>query len=84
MTATHAEVLRALPPELIPGAHGCYVRGESGACRWELELVAGKPLRVAALELEVTHLVIRLWGFDDAQRERFIARLETYTRRGGG
>lgn len=85
MTATHAEIVRVLPPELAAGlVDGRFTRGSSPHGAWELELVPGAPLRIGPLELEVTELVIRLRGYSDEQRARFLARLEQYTRRGGG
>ncbi len=86
MTATPAEVLRTLPPELGAGriAEGRIVRGASGTRRWELELVPAPRLRLGMLDLEVTELVIRLRGHSDEERARFLARLEECCRRGGG
>jgi hypothetical protein len=85
MTATHAEILRTLPPELASaGAREGRLAGEQGNGRWELELVPAAPLCVGGLELEVTELVIRLRGFSEAEHRAFISRLEQYTRRGGG
>ena len=86
MSATHAEILRTLPPELLEASQlegGC-VRGAAGDLAWELELVPMAPLRIGMLHLAVTELVIRLHGYSDDERTRFIVRLEQYTRRGGG
>ncbi len=86
MTATHAEVLRALPPELAAApivGDGC-VRGAHAHRRWQLELLPAPALRLGALELEVTELVIRLQGYTDAECASFLARLEQCCRRGGG
>ena len=86
MTATRAEIVRVLPPELAAGSRidDRVLRGASAHGTWELELVAAAPLRAGLLELEVTELVIRLHGYSEEARRRFIARLEQYTRRGGG
>jgi hypothetical protein len=86
MTATHAEVLRVLPPELVEGAaiDGRCLRGAIESRRWELELVQAPALRIGLLHLEVTELVIRLWDHSDDERARFLERLEQCTRRGGG
>jgi hypothetical protein len=85
MTATRAEIVRVLPPELAAGlVDGRVTRGSSPHGAWELELIAAPPLRVGPLQLEVTELVIRLRGYSPEQRARFLARLEQYTRRGGG
>ena len=86
MSATRAEIVRVLPPELAAGSRidDRVLRGSSPHGTWELELVAAAPLRMGLLELEVTELVIRLRGYPDEERLRFLARLEQYTRRGGG
>jgi hypothetical protein len=86
MTATHAEVLRVLPPELLAAAavEGRYVRGGPESRRWELELLRAPALRIGLLHLEVTELVIRLWDHSEDERARFLQRLEQCTRRGGG
>ena len=86
MTATHAEILRVLPPEIAEPARidARLLRGASAHGSWELELIPAAPLRAGLLELEVTELVIRLRGYSEEERQRFLARLEQYTRRGGG
>jgi hypothetical protein len=86
MTATHAEVLRVLPPELLEDAtvDGRYVRGAFDSRRWELVLLQAPALRIGLLHLEVTELVIRLWDHSDGECARFLERLEQCTRRGGG
>lgn len=86
MTATRAEIVRVLPPELAPGSTTAerVIRGTSVHGTWELELIPAAPLRIGPLELEVTELVIRLQGYPEEERLRFLARLEQYTRRGGG
>ena len=85
MTATRVEVLRCLPPELGGTASdGHFVRGKLEHRRWELELLEAPRLRIGPLDLEVTELVIRLWGYTEQERAHFVARLEQYTRRGGG
>jgi hypothetical protein len=84
MSATRAEIVRALPPELSLASPDGRLRGAHGGGQWELELLRGSPLRVGGLVLEVTELVIRLRGLTQAEQEAFIARLEQYTRRGGG
>ena len=86
MTATRAEVARALPPELAAGSRigDRVMRGSSPHGSWELELLPAAPLRIGLLELEVTELVIRLHGYSEPERLHFLARLEQYTRRGGG
>ena len=86
MTATHAEILRALPPELSTDGvvEGAYVRGACEERRWELELAPAPRLRIGLLDLAVTELVIRLWGYSDEERARFLERLEQFCRRGGG
>ncbi len=86
MKATHAEILRALPPEIVAASviEGALVRGAHEHRRWELELSPGERLRIALLDLPVTELVIRLWGYSEQERARFLERLEQFTRRGGG
>ncbi len=86
MTATHAEVLRALPPEILETSEidGMTVRGAQGHRRWELALSRGESLRIALLDLPVTELEIRLLGYSEEERARFLERLEQFTRRGGG
>lgn len=86
MTATRAEIVRVLPPELAAGSRidDGGIRGSSLHGSWELRFVAAAPLRIGLLELEVTELVIRLEGYSAQDRLRFLARLEQYTRRGGG
>lgn len=86
MTATQAEVLRVLPPELAAGAiiEGSCVRGSVEHRRWELELSQGPRLQIGLLDLAVTEVVIRLWDYSDEERSRFIERLEQCSRRGGG
>jgi len=85
MTATRAEILRTLPPELaLAASQDGRLRGAHGGGEWELELLRTSPMRVGGLVLEVTELVIRLRGLTQAEQENFIARLEQYTRRGGG
>lgn len=86
MTATRAELVRALPPELAAGVRvdDRTMRGSSSHGSWELELIRAEPLRLGLLQLEVTELVIRLYGYPEEEQRRFLARLEQYTRRGGG
>ena len=86
MTATHAEVLRSLPPEITDTGviDGAGLRGSCGRHRWELQLAPAPRLRVGSLDLAATELVIRLWGYSEAERARFIERLEQFMRRGGG
>lgn len=86
MTATHAEVLRALPPELAESGviEGTRVTGSSESRTWELHLSPGERLRIGLLNLEVTELVIRLRGYSDDEQLRFLERLAQFTRRGGG
>ena len=78
MTATHAEVLRSLPPEL-----GALRGGEEGRA-WELELGPEGTQRIGTLSLPMTELVIRLRGYSPEEGAAFIERLERYCRRGGG
>lgn len=84
MTATPAEVLRSLPPELSAAPDGGVLEGVDGPRRWRLEIAAAAPKRLGAMELPVTELLIRLSGYTEEQRARFMARLEACTRRGGG
>lgn len=83
MTASAAEVLRCLPPEL-GAADGMRLSGSDGPRRWSLELEPQPARRVGAIELPVTQLTIRLSGYGEDERARFMARLEACTRRGGG
>lgn len=86
MTATHAEVLRALPPELAQTGviEGARVSGSLESRTWELHLSPGERLRIGLLDLEVTELVIRLRGYSDDEQVEFLERLAQFTRRGGG
>ena len=86
MTATRAEVLRALPPELAQSGaiDGPRMSGSFEARSWELHLSPGERLRIGLLDLEVTELVIRLRGYSDAEQLEFLERLAQFTRRGGG
>ena len=86
MTATHAEVLRALPPELAQSGvvEGSRVSGSHESRAWELHLSPGERLRIGLLDLEVTELVIRLRGYSDDEQVEFLERLAQFTRRGGG
>lgn len=86
MTATHAEIVRALPPELAAEAviaEG-HIRGPDGARRWEIALAPEGSRRLGAITLTVTEVAVRLWGYPEAERARFIARFELCARRGGG
>jgi hypothetical protein len=86
MTATHAEVLRSLPPELDAARafDGSRIRGEQGALRWELELSPEGTRRIGTLSLPLTELTIRLQGHTPEEGAHFIERLEQCCRRGGG
>jgi hypothetical protein len=86
MTATRAEVLRTLPPELVQSSliEGSRVSGSREARAWELHLMPGERLRIGLLDLEVTELVIRLRGYSDDEQLEFLERLAQFTRRGGG
>ena len=86
MTATHAEVMRSLPPELeaARATDGAFIRGSDGAKRWELELAPERRRQLGGLELPVTDLVIRLTGYSSTERDRFLERLEQCCRRAGG
>ena len=86
MTATHAEVLRSLPPELdaARGLEGDRVRGRDGSREWELQLSPEGKHRVGTLSLPMTEVVIRLRGYTGEECARFLERLEQCCRRGGG
>ena len=84
MSATAAEVLRSLPPELGAGEGMSQLSGSEGTRRWSVELTPRPARRVGAIDLPVTELSIRLSGYTEDERSRFMERLEACTRRGGG
>ena len=86
MTATHAEILRSLPPELDAARRreGNRIRGADGPREWELELAPEGTRRIATLSLPLTELTIRLRGFSLEESAMFLERLEQCCRRGGG
>jgi hypothetical protein len=86
MTATHAELLRSLPSELAASAerHGGSIRGRDGDRHWALELQPEARRRIGLLDLPVTEVTIRLAGYSDEERVRFLERLEQCYRRAGG
>ena len=86
MTATHAEIVRSLPPELAASAerHGDSIRGRDGDRRWALDLEPEAYRRLGLLELPVTEVTVRLAGYSEDERARFLERLEQCYRRAGG
>ncbi len=87
MGCTRADLLRWLPE--ATGHAPASVQGDAivvSVAGGEVRIVARErpPRRIALVALPVLAVSFRFDGLDGAAREAFLARVDLYTRRGGG
>lgn len=87
MGLTPAEFLRTLPAALghdryVVEGDDVFIEDPAGPIR--IRLQPADPRRIAMLEVPVTRVEMEFGTMEEVHRVGFLARLETYFRRGGG